>query len=142
MRANIKRNHDEDLEERLQHGTVRPHQSTIAESTVYSYESVNSATQQLAGQGYDLSQQLREMRAAATTSRDTSRIGPCFNCTEMGHISRDCPRPRKQVERYGNRQQQQQQGRLREGLPGYKPHPDAKAEILSGSQQDSLPSPR
>ena len=135
--AHIKRMHEEDMEARLQHGPARPAQPAIADSTAYSYESVNSATQQLTGQVYDLTQQIREMRASASTysgqEQDMSKI-KCFNCDEIGHISRDCKKARRQVAKYGNRQQQQQ-GRQRQSVPSYVPHPDAKAAMLSGNKR-------
>ena len=126
--THIKRMHEEEMEARLQHGPARPPQSTIADSTAYSYESVNTATQHLTEQVYDLTEQIRDMRAAATTYQGQQQTQKCmaqiqcFNCDDMGHISRDCTRPRRQVERFGSRQQQRQ-GRQREAVPTYQPHP-------------------
>jgi hypothetical protein len=61
----------------------------------------------------------------------------------MGHISRDCTKPRKQTEKYGNHHQQQQERQeyryQRESVPSYTPHPDAKAALLSGNKRTFNP---
>ena len=87
--THIKRMHEEEMEARLQHGPARPPQSAIADSTAYSYESVNTATQHLTEQVYDLNEQIRDMRAAATTYQGQQQTQKgmaqikCFNCCKV-----------------------------------------------------------
>ena len=42
-----------------------------------------------------------KVNATTTTNKDDrprakTAIGPCFNCNEMGHLARDCPKPKKE----------------------------------------------
>ena len=131
--AHIKRMHEEDLEAQLQ---LRPTRR-IGEATPFSYESANAAQQQMSGQLHEILEQMGAM--SAVVPRPTVPFNAnikCHNCGTMGHVSRKCHLPRKQVERLENSEHQQNIGNKR----AFNPTPMPAKQFASKRPYVSDPS--